>query len=71
MCLKQTNQVLNRDTWSNKVLQRFVGDNFVFLQPLLSSEIGRWYAQFYKIELYPHIALLDPSTKARVKVREG
>ncbi len=58
--------MLNRDTWSNAALKQFVVENFVFCQPSLASEAGQWYTRFYPVGIYPHVAVLDPITRARL-----
>ena len=64
-------QVLNRDTWSNEALKRFVSENFIFLQPSVQNDAGRYYIQYYGAPLCPHIAILDPITKFREIFWEG
>lgn len=64
-------QVLNRDVWSHEGLKRFVGDHFVFVQPNIELGDGKWYQTFYPIEMFPHIAVMDPVTKQRVMQMEG
>ena len=58
-------QMLNRDTWSNKRLKKFVSENFVFWQPLSVSPSGQYFTRFYPVDLFPHIAVIDPVTRAR------
>ncbi|XP_076311270.1 UBX domain-containing protein 7-like isoform X1 [Tachypleus tridentatus] len=55
-------QILNRDVWSSPAVKSIVSKHFVFWQVYLDSEEGRWYAQFYKVNQYPYVAILDPRT---------
>jgi hypothetical protein len=58
-------QMLNRDTWSSEALRNLVVENFVFWQPDVSHPHGEYYARFYPVNEYPHIAVIDPATRAR------
>lgn len=60
-------QVLNRDFWSNTDVKRVVLQDFVFLQYQRDSPNGTSYLNFYSIDAYPHISILDPMTGERVK----
>lgn len=60
-------QTLNRDLWKDKTVKALVQENFVFLQYTNLSEDGAQYLQFYPIDKYPHIAIIDPRTGERVK----
>ncbi|CCE85462.1 Piso0_005058 [Millerozyma farinosa CBS 7064] len=60
-------QVLNRDLWSNSSVKILVNENFIFLQYQHDSPNGASYSNFYSIDDYPHIAILDPLTGERVK----
>lgn len=65
-------QVLNRDFWSNDDVKRKVKENFIFLQYQHDSPNGERYKNFYTLEKYPHILILDPLTGERVyKFTEG
>ncbi|CAH6721144.1 UBX domain-containing protein 5 [[Candida] jaroonii] len=65
-------QVLNRDFWSNDDVKRKVKENFIFLQYQHDSPNGERYKNFYTLEKYPHISILDPLTGERVyKFTEG
>ncbi len=64
-------QLLNRDTWSDQRLKRFVSERFVLWQPHADSSDGRYYLQFYQVSSYPHIAVIDPTTRFRELVLEG
>lgn len=59
-------QVLNRDFWSNKMIKQVVRNNFIFLQFQSDSVNGQNYVNFYHVDLYPHISILDPMTGERV-----
>jgi len=40
--------------------------NFIFWQKLDVSEDGKVYSNYYKLDSYPHIAILDPRTGASI-----
>ncbi|KAF0446798.1 ubx domain protein [Gigaspora margarita] len=61
-------QVLNRDLWSNQTVQDVIRQHFLFLQFNADTADGRQYINFYPIESYPHIAIIDPLTGERLKV---
>mmetsp|Transcript_20779 Transcript_20779/g.34355 ORF Transcript_20779/g.34355 Transcript_20779/m.34355 type:complete len:446 (-) Transcript_20779:1461-2798(-) len=54
--------VLNRDLWSNEMIQDIVKSGFVFYQHELGDEEAKMYERFYKPEAYPHVAIIDPRT---------
>lgn len=58
-----SSQQLNRDTWSNSALKRFVGKHFIFWQKYKDVEECRAYVIFYEVVAYPHIAVIDPRTR--------
>lgn len=60
-------QTLNRDLWKDKEVKALVKEHFVFLQFVNISEDGLQYLQFYPVDKYPHIAIIDPRTRERVK----
>lgn len=65
-------QVLNRDFWSDDRIKDCVRQNFIFLQYQHDSPNGLSYKNFYSLEKYPHISILDPLTGERVhKFVEG
>lgn len=59
-------QVLNRDFWSNQRVKQAVRDHFIFLQFQNDSVNGQNYVNFYHVDEYPHISILDPMTGERV-----
>ena len=61
-----TCQVLNRDFWSQLKIKNVVRDNFIFLQYQHDSPNGINYKNFYSIDKYPHVSILDPLTGERV-----
>lgn len=60
-------QVLNRDFWSQPNIKNTVKENFIFLQYQHDSPNGESYSNFYHVDGYPHISILDPLTGERVK----
>ncbi|GBB86973.1 hypothetical protein RclHR1_13420002 [Rhizophagus clarus] len=61
-------QVLNRDLWNNNAVKEVIKAHFLFLQFNSESPDGRQYVNYYPIDSYPHIAIIDPRTGERVKV---
>lgn len=55
-------QALNRDIWSNSAVKALIKDNFIFWQVYHDSEEGQRYTQFYKVDNWPYVAILDPQT---------
>ncbi|XP_014772020.1 UBX domain-containing protein 7 isoform X1 [Octopus bimaculoides] len=55
-------QTLNRDVWSNSAVRNIVKEHFILWQVYHDSEEGRKYMQFYKVNIWPYIAILDPQT---------
>lgn len=55
-------QVLNRDVWSNEQIQEIVKDHFVLWQVLSNTKDGKNYIDFYTVENYPYLAVIDPRT---------
>lgn len=60
-------QVLNRDVWSNPAVKQVVREHFVFWQVYHSTRDGQRYMQFYPINSFPYIAILDPRTGEQLK----
>lgn len=55
-------QVLNRDVWSNAAVKEIISEHFVFWQIYHDSADGQRYRQFYNVQEFPHIAIVDPRT---------
>lgn len=55
-------QVLNRDVWSNPAVKTIVKEHFVFWQVYHDSEEGQRFMMFYRVEEWPHVAVIDPRT---------
>ena len=60
-------QVFNRDFWSNSRVKQVAKENFIFLQYQRDSYDGEAYANFYQVDTFPHLAVLDPLTGERVR----
>lgn len=60
-------QVLNRDFWSNADVKRSVAKSFIFLQYQVDSQWGEMFSNFYHVDAYPYICILDPMTGERVR----
>ncbi|OQR67285.1 UBX domain-containing protein 7-like [Tropilaelaps mercedesae] len=59
-------QTLNRDVWSSDLVKDIIKDSFIFWQVYNTSEDGTNYSCFYPIDMYPHVAVLDPLTGERL-----
>ncbi|KAM8838544.1 UBX domain-containing protein 7 isoform 1-T1 [Synchiropus picturatus] len=55
-------QCLNRDVWSNDGVKTIIREHFIFWQVYHDSEEGQRYIQFYKLNKFPYISILDPRT---------
>ncbi|XP_066565115.1 UBX domain-containing protein 7 isoform X2 [Amia ocellicauda] len=55
-------QCLNRDVWSNDAVKTIIREHFIFWQVYHDSEEGQRYIQFYKLNEFPYISILDPRT---------
>ncbi|XP_062844024.1 UBX domain-containing protein 7 [Trichomycterus rosablanca] len=55
-------QCLNRDVWSNEAVKAIIREHFIFWQVYHDSEEGQRYIQFYKLNKFPYISILDPRT---------
>lgn len=65
-------QVLNRDFWTNAGVKQIVHKHFIFLQYQHDSPNGQSYLNFYSVDGFPHISILDPMTGERVyKAADG
>jgi len=70
-----SSHMLNRDTWSNEMVESMVRTSFVFWQRGSSSGDGQDYMRLYSVaaEALPHIAIIDARTGSKahvIKVRE-
>lgn len=55
-------QVLNRDVWSSPAVKEIVSEHFLFWQVYNTSRDGERYIQFYPVNQYPYISIIDPRT---------
>lgn len=55
-------QVLNRDIWSDSVIDSVVRQHFTFWQVYSDSNEGKRYMRFYNVPSWPYVAILDPRT---------
>ncbi|XP_046357533.1 UBX domain-containing protein 7-like [Haliotis rufescens] len=55
-------QVLNRDIWSCPHIRNLIKQHFIFWQVYHDSEEGKKYMQFYKINEWPYVSIVDPRT---------
>jgi hypothetical protein len=60
-------QTLNRDIWNNAEIQDLVKMKFLFWQRQHNTRDAERYMQYYKLDGFPHIAILEPHTGQRVK----
>lgn len=66
-------QALNRDLWKDPGVVETVRENFLFLQYNQTDVRAEPYLNYYfqqheNLDLYPHIAIVDPRTGEQVKV---
>ncbi|KAJ8324710.1 hypothetical protein BDV3_004874 [Batrachochytrium dendrobatidis] len=61
-------QAMNRDLWRNPTVKDLVRENFVFVQFGSQSSEGKMHINFYPIENYPYIGIIDPLTGERIKL---
>ncbi|OQS04032.1 hypothetical protein THRCLA_03697 [Thraustotheca clavata] len=56
--------MLNRDTWSDDLVQNLVESSFIFWQSPINNEHGKKFCTLYQIEadLLPIVCILDPRT---------
>ena len=59
-------QRMNRDLWSDETVQSLIQENFVFLQLGRYSHEGQEHANYYPVDAYPYISVIDPLTGERV-----
>ncbi|CAL1545729.1 unnamed protein product [Lymnaea stagnalis] len=55
-------QLLNRDVWSNQDTRNIIKESFLFWQVYNDSEEGKRFMQFYKLNQWPYVAVIDPFT---------
>jgi hypothetical protein len=60
-------QVLNRDVWSNSTVKDIVSEHFIFWQIYHDAAEGQRYCQFYNVQDFPHIAIVDPRTGEKMR----
>ena len=55
-------QILNRDLWSDKDVQKTIREHFYFLQYTDEEAEGLRYQRTYPFDEHPHIGIIDPRT---------
>ena len=67
--------MLNRDTWMDDMVEQVVRSNFLFWQRGTTSRAGKAYKDMYRLggddEKFPHMAIIDPRTGAKVATFSG
>ncbi|EPZ34556.1 hypothetical protein ROZALSC1DRAFT_26782 [Rozella allomycis CSF55] len=58
---------LNRDLWNDPLIKNYLRENFIFVQYSAESSEGRRYQNYYPVENYPHVAIIEPKTGERIK----
>eukprot|EP00522_Entomoneis_paludosa_P013853 CAMPEP_0172447682 /NCGR_PEP_ID=MMETSP1065-20121228/6943_1 /TAXON_ID=265537 /ORGANISM="Amphiprora paludosa, Strain CCMP125" /LENGTH=522 /DNA_ID=CAMNT_0013199045 /DNA_START=144 /DNA_END=1712 /DNA_ORIENTATION=+ len=66
-----SSHALNRDVWRNDLVENLIQEGFIFWQEMDLSVEGSQYVQRYKVEQYPHIAIIDPRTGRLLWSKEG
>ncbi|RNA27208.1 UBX domain-containing [Brachionus plicatilis] len=59
-------QCLNRDLWRQDAVKEIIKANFLFVQLYFDSIDGKKMINYYRIDTYPFIAILDPRTGENV-----
>ena len=59
-------QVLNRDVWRDPVVRSIVQEKFLLWQQQHTTTEAVRYIRDYEVDGFPHLAILDPATGARV-----
>ncbi|KAL7486726.1 hypothetical protein ACHAW6_012320 [Cyclotella cf. meneghiniana] len=62
---------LNRDVWRDELVENLVREGFIFWQVMSTHPEGQTYITRYKVNGYPHIAILDPRTGSLLWKKEG
>lgn len=60
-------QILNRDVWPNKQIKEIIKDHFLLWQVLSNTSDGKRYIDFYNVNEYPYLAVVDPRTGECIK----
>jgi UBX domain-containing protein 7 len=63
--------VLNRDVWSDELVEEVVQACFVFWYREDKSAEGRFYIERYKVAGAPYLGIIDPRTRGLVKCFQG
>jgi len=68
-----SSQMLNRDTWTNEMVETLLRSNFVFWQRGHTSTEGMAFMQLHTLSEtdLPHIAIIDSRTGARIVTIKG
>lgn len=53
-------QILNRDTWSNRIVKDLIKASFVMWQAKIELPSTKNYVKKHKVKTAPHIAIVDP-----------
>lgn len=62
---------LNRDVWRDELVENLVREGFILWQAMSNSNEGRTYITRYKVQGYPHLAIIDPRTGSLLWRKEG
>jgi hypothetical protein len=62
---------LNRDVWRDELVENLVREGFVLWQAMSNTNDGQTYITRYKVQGYPHLAILDPRTGSLLWKKEG
>jgi hypothetical protein len=63
--------MLNRDVWCEETLQDYIASNFLFWQHFDVSSEGSQFCEWYKVDMFPLICIIDPRTGALKWKKEG
>ena len=59
---------LNRDVWKDDHAKAIITDSLVFWFDTVENGPGSHFATLYKVNTYPHVALIDPRTGEQAKI---
>eukprot|EP00565_Helicotheca_tamesis_P001050 CAMPEP_0185740090 /NCGR_PEP_ID=MMETSP1171-20130828/36969_1 /TAXON_ID=374046 /ORGANISM="Helicotheca tamensis, Strain CCMP826" /LENGTH=608 /DNA_ID=CAMNT_0028411843 /DNA_START=294 /DNA_END=2117 /DNA_ORIENTATION=+ len=62
---------LNRDVWRDDLVEGLIKEGFIFWQCTDTLSDGQTYVERYKVDSFPHVAIIDPRTARLMWRKEG
>ncbi|KAI2797433.1 UBX domain-containing protein 7 [Blomia tropicalis] len=59
-------QILNRDLWSNHDVKQLIKTRLILWQMGHESSDGKRYINFYHVNTFPHLSIIDPRTGEKI-----